>query len=411
MKGYLKGGAFLLCLFFAPALFGGEYDFDISEIEKKPYSFDGSLELLSNIYGYDRGSALYRLKYPEKPQNYDYSADLRLNGGYELGGLKYTVKTSSVYSESAAEDTETEFTFMEQYIGYAKGSFRLNAGKMTMKWGKGYAYNPAAFLDRPKNIDSPEDAMEGYRLASADYTRSFSGELKTVSYTQAAYYVDDDSNRTLGADDGMNYAGKLYGLLWDTDMDLMYSTGESRGRRYGADFSRNILTNFEIHGEYAHYNDVMRTTLDGHESVDTDNWLVGARYLTENDITYIIEYFRKSGGYTQDEMDLFYQAADSTKNPDALMNSPYAKNNPMRNYIYLRAAVKEPFDILYFTPALTVTANADDGSFSFAPEAVWTGIKNAEFKLKVYLLSGRDNTEFGEKVMDRRAEARFKYYF
>jgi hypothetical protein len=282
---------------------------------------------------------------------------------------------------------------------------------MTMKWGKGYAYNPAAFLDRPKNIDAPEDAMEGYRLAAADYTRSFSGALKTLSYTQAAYYVDDDSNRTLGADDGMNYAGKLYGLLWDTDIDLMYSAGESRGRRYGADFSKNILTNFELHGEYAHYNDVRRASLEGYETVNTDNWLIGARYLTENDITYIIEYFRKSGGYTEDEMEAFFEAADSTKNPDALLNSPYAKNNPMRNYIYLRATVKEPFDILYFAPALTVTANADDGSFSFAPEAVWTGIKNAEFKLKVYLLSGGDNTEFGEKIMDRRVETRFKYYF
>ncbi|WP_277656554.1 hypothetical protein [Seleniivibrio woodruffii] len=411
MTKYIKGGAFLLCLFFSPALFGGEYDFDMSEIEKKPYSFDGSIELLSNIYGYDRDSALFRLKYPEKPEKYDYSADLRLNGGYEANGFRYVVKTSAKHTAQPDGDDNSEFTFMEQYAGYSSGNFSLTAGKMTMKWGKGYAFNPAAFLDRPKNIDSPEDAMEGYQLIAADYTRSFSGSLKTVSYTQTAYAVNDDMNQTLGTDNGLNHAGKLYLLLNDTDIDLMYSAGESRGRRFGMDFSKNILTNLEIHGEYAQYNNVRRQLINGYETTDTSNWLIGARYLTESDVTYIIEYFRKSGGYTQDEMDRFYQAAENAGNPDMLANSPYTRNNPMRSYVYLRASVKEPFDILYFTPALTMTANAEDGSFSLAPEAVWTGITNAEFKLKIYLLGGGDNTEFGEKVMDRRLEARFKYYF
>lgn len=411
MKKYLKGGVFLLCLFFAPALFGGEYDFDISEIEKKPYSFDGSVEFSSNIYSFDKDSAMYNLKYQEKPESYDYKTDFRLNGGYETGSLKYTVKTSTVYLRSPDEETETDFLFMEQYIGYFGDDVRFSLGKMTMKWGKGYAYNPAGFLDRPKNIDSPEDAQEGYQIASAEFTRSYSGALKNISYIQALYYVNDDMNRSLGRKDGANYAGKFYMLLFDTDIDLMFTGGESADGRYGVDFSRNIRTNLEIHGEYGRTENIRRMTLGGNETVCMDNWLLGLRYLTENDATYILEYFHKSTGYTEDEMDIFYEAAENSTNPSSLAKSPYAGNNPMTNYLYLKTSVREPFDVLYFTPAVVLTANLDDGSFSFSPEAVYTGFTNLELKLKAYVLSGGNSTEFGEKPMDKRAEIKIKYYF
>ncbi len=63
-------------------------------------------------------------------------------------------------------------------------SFILEFGKKTLNWGKGYAWNPAAFLDRPKNSDDPELAREGYIVASLDYTKSWEGQaLKTFSFT------------------------------------------------------------------------------------------------------------------------------------------------------------------------------------------------------------------------------------
>jgi hypothetical protein len=34
----------------------------------------------------------------------------------------------------------------------------LDAGKKVVKWGKGYAWNPVAFVDRPKNPEDPEEA-------------------------------------------------------------------------------------------------------------------------------------------------------------------------------------------------------------------------------------------------------------
>ena len=61
-------------------------------------------------------------------------------------------------------------------------AFVAEFGKKTLNWGKGYAWNPAAFLDRPKNPDDPELAREGYIVASVDYTKSWDGQaLKTFS--------------------------------------------------------------------------------------------------------------------------------------------------------------------------------------------------------------------------------------
>ena len=50
-----------------------------------------------------------------------------------------------------------------------------------------------------------------------------------------------------------------------------------------------------------------------------------------------------------------------------------AKFTPMQDYLYLRLSQKEPWDLLYFTPALTGIHNLDDQSFSISPELVYTG--------------------------------------
>lgn len=50
----------------------------------------------------------------------------------------------------------------------------------------------------------------------------------------------------------MNFGGKFYLLLYDTDIDFIFLTGSGVKSRYGIDFSTNITSNFEIHGEYAY---------------------------------------------------------------------------------------------------------------------------------------------------------------
>ena len=83
----------------------------------------------------------------------------------------------------------------------------------------------------------------------------------------------------------------------------------------------------------------------------------------------------------------------------------------MRNYVYLRASQKEPFDILYFTPALTTIVNVGDRSVVVIPELTYSPRTNLELRLRGVALVGDRRTEYGEKQNDYRLELRVRYYF
>jgi hypothetical protein len=95
----------------------------------------------------------------------------------------------------------------------------------------------------------------------------------------------------------------------------------------------------------------------------------------------------------------------------ALAQSGYAVPQPMQHYAYLRVSQKDPFDILYFTPAFTTIVNLTDGSFSATPELLYTGITNVELRLRLFYLNGRELTDFGERQNRRRVEMRARIYF
>jgi hypothetical protein len=308
-------------------------------------------------------------------------------------------------------------------------SLSIDAGKKTLKWGKGYAWNPVAFVDRPKNPDEPDLNLEGFVVASADYIKSFNGPLKTLAVTPVLVPVSEHVNDDFGEPNHLNAAGKVYLLLYDTDIDFLFLTGASKPSRIGVDFSRNITTNLEIHGEYARIDDFTRSYIaaDGstHQSVfDAINWLLGLRYLTEQDTTYILEYYRNGTGFTEQEIrdyftfvhnayDLYLLSGNDAliQKASAVTEKNYARPNPGQQYLYLRLSQKDPFDILYWTPALTAIVNAEDRSYSLSPEIAYTGITNLEIRLKATALIGDRLSEFGEKPYDNRAELRARYYF
>jgi hypothetical protein len=89
----------------------------------------------------------------------------------------------------------------------------------------------------------------------------------------------------------------------------------------------------------------------------------------------------------------------------------YGRPNAMQDYLYLRVTQKEPFDILYLTPAITTIMNLNDKSLSLSPELLYTGITNWEFRLKGSALVGQRLAEYGEKQNDYRVEVRMRYYF
>ena len=302
-------------------------------------------------------------------------------------------------------------------------------GKKSYKWGKGYAWNPVGFLNRPKDPNNPEEALEGYITGELDFIKSFNGSLQTIALTTVALPVWEDVNEDFGVAHNVNLAAKLYFLYRDTDIDFVLYSGNSRSSRYGVNFSKNLATNFEIHAELAHTPRQKRIILENDssvsfEKVEATSGLIGIRYLSENDITSIIEYYHNGAGYSESEMDRFYQLIEagaeqySGNGLETLLNKArgisvrgYGKPQPGRNYLYGRFTQKEPFDILYLTPGLTAIANLDDKSYSISPEVVYTGFTNWELRMRLTWLQGPSSSEYEEKMNSNKLEFRVRYFF
>jgi len=425
--------AFILCMI--PLLCCSEEKptFEASEIEKKAFQFGGYLEFKPVVLWPDKDSPFYQLNFYDKSQRSpidEYNFTLQLNGKYEKGIFGFYFLTNSAAKYSYYDDWDQKTTIFEGY-GSLKPttSLSIDAGQKTMNWGKGYAFNPVAFVDRPKNPDDPELSREGWVVATADYTMSYTGALKTLTLSPVFLPVYEDVNNDFGKTGYLNFGGKAYLLLHDTDIDLMFLTGSSRTTRYGVDFSRNIGTNFEVHGEFAWINNFTQIVVDSGgktstKSYDAKSWLLGIRYLTERDTTYIAEWYHNGTGFRGSALaDFFsfersaYGSFNSSGNTQQiakalqLATGPYGAINNTEDYFYLRVSQKEPFDILYFTPAITLLANTHDKSFTLTPELLYTGITNLELRLRGGIIVGPKGSEFGEKQNNFRAELRARYYF
>jgi hypothetical protein len=436
-RGRIAAGALvlLLCLLLYWPVFlnaAESYSFDLAEIEKKPYHFGGYLEAKPTLSRFNQDSAVYRFRFADRDLGKtleEANLKLQLEGSYEKGIAGLYFKTNTDYKIARLDDGESTDLF-EGYLSLKPSTaWKIDAGKKTFKWGKGYAWNPVAFIDRPKDPDDPDVGMEGVFALSGDYTKSFSGPLKTVSFTPVIQPVYDHINTEFGKKDYVNVAGKLYLLLYDTDIDFIVFTGGSRTTRFGADFSRNVTTNWEIHGEIAHVKDVQANLVDRTGRVtpvefDATSYLLGTRYLTERDTTYILEYFHNGTGFTEEQMGSFFgfaheadrirQATGNDANlrrAAQLFEGQYGRPSAMRDYLYLRVSQKEPFDLLYVTPAVTSILNLNDRSYSLSPEISYTGITNLTLRLKAMFITGAKESEYGEKPFDFKLELRAGYYF
>jgi hypothetical protein len=412
-----------------------EYKFDLSEIEKKPYHLGGYVELRPVLFVLDRDAALYKLKFLNRDEGKtieEYNGQFQLEGSLERGIARLFVRTNFdlQYSYLGWEHNEPKSMIYEGYLSLKPStSLSFNFGKQTVLWGKGYAWNPVAFVSRPKDPEDPELAREGYIMASADYIKSFNGPLKTFSVTPVIFPVYKHVNEDFGTVGKLNFATKLYFLFYDTDIDLMAMTGGSRPSRVGIDFSKNLTTNLEIHGEFAFINNQTKKVIDSQGNIsetkfDAKSYLLGIRYLTASDTTFILEYYRNGTGFSHLEMKDYFTFIDKgydlhlkngneslLKKAGSVTEGNYGRPNPMEDYLYLRVTQKEPFNILYFTPAITTIMNLNDRSFSFSPELLYTGFTNWELRLKGTALVGQKGTDFGEKQNDYRVEFRIRYYF
>jgi len=91
--------------------------------------------------------------------------------------------------------------------------------------------------------------------------------------------------------------------------------GGSRTTRYGLDFARNLEANLEVHAELAWISDVQRRSVDelsgaSLEESDVLSALAGFRYLTQSQITLIVEYNHNGPGIDESELQSYLRFVD-----------------------------------------------------------------------------------------------------
>ncbi|MDP1612161.1 MAG: hypothetical protein Q8M11_13995 [Sulfuritalea sp.] len=416
----MKHALALLACLLAAAAWAEDFKFDAAEFDKKPFEFGGYVELKADRSWLNRDGSFYKLNGLTRDTLNRNTATLKLNAKYTQGIATFNLRASADMrrDELGSEDTTR---FDEAYVSIKPDpGLTVDIGKQALKWGKGYAWNPVGFIERMKDPNDVELAREGYTMLAADFIRNFDGDLKTVAFTPVLMPVGTQTNQDFGKPNHLNAAAKLYLLYYDTDIDFTWLASGSRSPRFGIDFSRNLTTALEIHGEWARIRDLEIRRIDAagnvtSETRDATSTLLGLRYLTENDTTWIAEYYRNGTGYTQSQLTDFHRLVDSG-NPALLakarqISPSYGRANAGERYLYLRASQKEPFDIVYFTPSATLIANLEDHSWSLTPELLYTGVTNLDLRLRATWLKGASGTEFGEKQNARKLELMARFYF
>lgn len=412
----------------------GEYDLNIPEAEKRPYELGGRVEMRYIQHRLNSDSALYKLNfYNKQPGAYvdEWRPLAELRGNYRQGILQVHFLTHHEY-DLTYRGGEWVNKVYEAYASLKPTvNLTLEGGKKAFSWGKGYAWNPAGFVNRPKDPDDPELNLEGYSFLGAEYIKSFTGSaLSNLAFTALVLPVMDDwENTELGQSGDINYALKLYLLWYNTDLDFIYFGGPQQADSYGFDFAKNLLENFEVHGEVGLRRAVTRTVLNsaGQTTVtqqDQLSYLVGIRYLNSVETTFIVEYYHNGAGYDRGDLDAFFAYQDwayqrwlATGNASYMQRAEmvtrpyYRQRNYGQDYLYLKVTQKEPGDILYFNPWLALMVNLEDRSFNLQPGLTYTPVTNLELNFRVGIPIGPAGTEFGEKQDLFRPEVWVRRYF
>ena len=367
----------LLCfLLISNSIFANEYDFsmdELEEIEVKSFEYSGYLKAQHKHQVLNKSSSKSLSK--NKDSMNTYLGEAFLNFKYFKDDFTFQTDLMANYENKDHIEKDT-YTINQAFVNYKYNqNHQVTLGKKVAKWGKGYFFNPIAFIDRKKDPNEPEASKEGFVQVNYIYNKAFNEDLQNIAFEASYLKTSEDINSDLYEDDSNAVALKTYLLYKDIDIDLAYFYSNKEENKFGLDFSTNIETNFEIHGEFAKDN-------SGDYS-----YLLGIKYLTENELTIISEYF-----YQNEEQD---------------KDTPFWDNR----YFINKFTQKEPFDTLYFNIYYKNSLNLDDSSHQNNLGFIYTGFKNLTLDFSVGKYFGDNSSEFGNKLVDKFTWLQMKYSF
>ncbi|MEA2019497.1 MAG: hypothetical protein U9N59_13745 [Campylobacterota bacterium] len=335
-----------------------DYSFDMDELE--------TIEVKSYEYsGYLKGEYKY-LNRDNQPNIDSYLGEAMINFKYFKD--KYTINSEFMANYENIDNEEDDSTSINQlYLNYKQNENHIyTAGKISSKWGKGYFFNPIAFIDRKKDPNNPELTKEGYELLGYKYNKVYqNSNLKNFALDMIYLPTSSTQNDDFYNETSNNIAIKAYFLYFDTDIDIAYLYSDEISNKFGIDFSSNIETNFEIHGEYAKNDN------------DLYSYILGIKYLTETDLTITSEY------YYQNEI---------LSNTEPFWDNRYFLN---------KFSQKEPFEILYSSLYFKNSLNLNDNSYQNTLGTIYNYKDNIAFDVAIGNNSGSDSSEYGRKPVDK----------
>ena len=358
------------------SLFSDDYSFDFNELEKievKSYEYNGYVKGEHKHQYLNSISPSYPLKNKSTMDSFYGEAFFNYRYFYD----KFTFETELMANYENIDHIEEDiYTVNQLFLNYKHNeNHQVNLGKKTATWGKGYFFNPIAFIDRKKDPTNPEANKEGYIVLNYKYNKVFQNDLQNISFDAVYLKTTSEFNEDFYNKNSNTLALKTYILYNDIDIDFAYLYNDTLANKFGVDFSMNLQTNFEIHAEYVKSDDSFYSSL------------FGLKYLTDFDLTIISEYF--------------YQNEELSKTQSFWDN----------RYFINKFTQKEPLDILYFSVYYKNSYNLDDNSQQNNLGVIYTKIKNLTVDFSIGKNSGKDTSEFGSKLVDKFTWLQLKYNF
>ncbi|NCB40178.1 MAG: hypothetical protein EOM80_15565, partial [Erysipelotrichia bacterium] len=251
--------AFLLTLWLILSAAGAsadDYSFDVETFAPKRLEINYRLDLRPGSTFLEKDSRQYRLTLAaENPRRHQSNSSIlaATSGSYKAGDNSTLLFDGLLTVNRFFDQTRDTQLLNEAWLRFdINTSLQAGIGKKTFKWGKGYAWNPVNFGGRQKDLNDIDLALAGYSMLFTQFTRNLSGYLSNTTLTMALLPVTENLNDDFTENDSLNFISQYYMLLGDTDIDFYLMAGNAGNHKVGADFSKNLGSNHEIHAELAY---------------------------------------------------------------------------------------------------------------------------------------------------------------
>jgi hypothetical protein len=414
--------------------YAGEYDFDVSEYEKKAFEYSAILQFRPSLVLPNTKGTMWRLKYSQMPEapnvvdTYQFianpAAQFDKNSLHLFGSADFRIGYNR-----PDNNWQYSLAILEGYLKYQfNTNWSLLAGKKLYRWGRGYSYNPVAYGDRLKDLNDIEAAREGYYSAAVQFNKSIAlPGLKNFSHEMVILPVYKVINKGYQGGDRHWLLNHSYFLVYNIDLDFYYNVAYNLDYSLGVSAAYNILTQWEIHGELSYfpqsevYGIRSDSSLLSKQKNDIVQTIIGTRYLAPFNATFFLEYIYNGAGVNLNEAELWYLAAEhALENQNeqiirrirTLWNEKFNTQFLMQQYLYFKVNYPEPFTLLYVTPSVYSLVNIADKSFMAGIALNYTRFDALVCVARYIIMHGKDAmTEFGSKIGAMKFEVDVQYYF